>query len=156
MSASGAADAPSATAGQRLDQWLWFARLAKSRTLAQALIERNKIRVNRIKADKSSLWLKPGDVVTMSVGPMVRVVEVVAIGVRRGPAAEASRLFRELTPAPDRTTSSRSKAERAGPSIGGMDDPSVGVHGVRPSGAGRPTKRERRATERLKDPFRES
>jgi ribosome-associated heat shock protein Hsp15 len=155
MSASAPSDAPSATAGQRLDQWLWFARLAKSRTLAQALIERNKIRVNRVKAGKPSLWVKPGDVVTLSVGPNVRVVEVMAIGVRRGPALEAARLFRELTPAPDRTTSSRPDARRAGPSNGGPD-PSVVVHGVRPSGAGRPTKRERRATERLKDPYRES
>lgn len=155
MSAATPASDRPATAGQRLDQWLWFTRLAKSRTLAQALIERNKIRVNSIKADKPSLWLKPGDVVTLSLGPIVRVVEVVSVGVRRGPALEAARLFRELTPAPDRTTSSRPEARQAGPSNGGLDS-AVLVHGVRPSGAGRPTKQERRATERLKDPFKQS
>ncbi len=155
MSAATPAPDPLATAGQRLDQWLWFTRLAKSRTLAQALIERNKIRVNRVKVNKPSLWLKPGDVVTLTLGPIVRVVEVVSIGVRRGPAPEAARLFRELTPAPDRTTSSRPDARQAGPSNGSPDPPVV-IHGVRPSGAGRPTKRERRATERLKDPFKQS
>lgn len=78
-----------AAACQRIDQWLWFARVAKSRTLAQALIERGKVRINRLRIEKPSQQVKPGDVVTISLGPRVRVLEISAIGSRRGPAAEA-------------------------------------------------------------------
>ena len=136
--------------GQRLDQWLWHARIAKSRTLAQALIGRGKVRINTIKTDKPSHWLKPGDVVTLSLGPRVRVVEVRDIGARRGPASEAQLLFQELTPVSDQSKSSQQSGAKDGPSP--VQD---SVAAVRPIGAGRPTKRERRATERLKDRFRE-
>ncbi|HPG88192.1 MAG TPA: RNA-binding S4 domain-containing protein [Hyphomicrobium sp.] len=146
-------DGPAAQPGeaQRLDQWLYFARLTKSRTLAQALIERGKIRVNRVKVDRSSLAVKVGDTLTISVGPRVRIFTVKGFGKRRGPATEAQALFEELTPATDRTKSS--DAEKAGTSIDPMGSL---ITAVRPDGAGRPTKRERRATERLKDRFRES
>jgi ribosome-associated heat shock protein Hsp15 len=137
--------------GQRLDQWLWFARLTKSRTLAQALIERGKLRVNKEKVDRPSQWLRPGDVVTLSTGPNVRILTVKAIGKRRGPAAEAQALYEELTPATDRTKSSA--AERSGVCALPASDFAAAV---RPVGAGRPTKRDRRATERLKDRFREA
>jgi ribosome-associated heat shock protein Hsp15 len=136
--------------GQRLDQWLWFARLTKSRTLAQALIERGKVRVNRDKVGRASHWLKTGDVVTLSTGPRVRVVTIKGFGVRRGRAAEAQALYEELTPAPDRTKSS--PAEKSADGSSPITDLSVAV---RPDGAGRPTKRERRATERLRDRHRE-
>jgi ribosome-associated heat shock protein Hsp15 len=139
-----------ATEGQRLDQWLWFARLTKSRTLAQALIERGKVRINRVKADRPSHWLKAGDALTLSMGPHVRVFAVKGFGKRRGPAAEAQALYEELTPAPDRTKSS--SGVKPGDRQMSMADLTTAV---RPEGAGRPTKRERRATERLKDRFRE-
>jgi ribosome-associated heat shock protein Hsp15 len=135
---------------QRLDQWLCFARLTKSRTLAQALIERGKVRINRDKATRASQMLKTGDVVTLSVGPRVRVFEIKGIGVRRGPAAEAQALYQELTPAPDRTKSSPAEKLSAEATAGGNS-----TAAVRPAGAGRPTKRDRRATERLKDRLRE-
>lgn len=136
--------------GQRLDQWLWHARFAKSRTLAQALIERGKVRINREKVAKPSQALKVGDVVTLSTGPRVRIIEVCGHTLRRGPASEAQLLFRELTPEPDRTTQTQKSA------IGGGPSPVTDLSGaIRPTGAGRPTKRERRATERLKDRFRE-
>ena len=136
--------------GQRLDQWLWFARLTQSRTLAQALIERGKVRINRVKADRPSHWVKAGDALTLSMGPHVRVVTVKGFGKRRGPAAEAQALYEELTPAPDGTKSS------IGVKLGDRATPLADVTtAVRPEGAGRPTKRERRATERLKDRFRE-
>ena len=57
--------------GQRLDQWLWFARITKSRTLAQALIERGKVRVNKERVVKPSHNLRPGDALTVSLGPKV-------------------------------------------------------------------------------------
>jgi ribosome-associated heat shock protein Hsp15 len=135
---------------QRLDRWLWFARVTKSRTLAQALVERGKVRVNREKANRASQVLKAGDVVTLSLGPKVRILTVKAFGVRRGPATEAQALFEELTPAPDRTKSTPEAKQVGGPSTMGEI-----AAAVRPNGAGRPTKRERRATERLKDRFRE-
>lgn len=94
--------------------------------------------------------VKPSDVLTVSTGPRVRVIAVKAIGVRRGPATEAQALFEELTPAPDRT---KSTAKDRAP---GGDLPDGGLEtAVRPSGAGRPTKRERRDMERLKDRSRE-
>ena len=126
---------------QRLDQWLWFARITKSRTLAQGLIERGKVRVNRIKIDKPSTWVKPGDVLTLVVGRTVRSLEILAIGTRRGPATEARHLFNDLTPPPPPHTS-RETIVRAIP----KDGPTA----VRAEGAGRPTKRERRQIDKLK------
>lgn len=131
---------------QRLDQWLWFARITKSRTLAQALIERGKVRINKNKVERASHGVKAGDTITLSAGPRVRVFTVKAFAVRRGPAVEAQALYEELTPAPVRTKSEGT--ERADTS----DQP---LSGVRQEGAGRPTKRERRATERLKDRYRD-
>ncbi len=142
--------APSVAADQRLDQWLFFARLTKSRTLAQALIARGKIRVNKTKCDRPSIRLKAGDVLTLSMGPHIRTFEVVAIGTRRGPATEAQNLYRELTPATVQTKSS-AKAP-AGHESSFVSDAAAAV---RPAGSGRPSKRDRRATERLKDRFRE-
>jgi ribosome-associated heat shock protein Hsp15 len=140
------AAAPS-SAGQRIDQWLWFARLTKSRTLAQALIEKGKVRINREKIARASHWLRVGDAVTISLGPRVRVFVVRAFAKRRGPAAEARSLYEELTPAADRT-----KPAHAVQVAGLTDAPATAV---RDAGAGRPTKRERRAMERLKDRLRD-
>jgi ribosome-associated heat shock protein Hsp15 len=87
---------------QRLDKWLFFARLVKSRTLATQLVEAGRVRVNRVRAGKASQSLRPGDVVTLALGGRLRVVRVLSCGVRRGPAAEAGRLYALLSPAPDR------------------------------------------------------
>lgn len=137
MSERAADSAPKDT--QRIDQWLWFARIVKSRTLGQALVERGKVRVNRLRIDKASTAVKAGDVLTMSMGPRVRVFEVVGIGVRRGPAIEAQQLYREIIEAPA-TTVRGPKADVLQPEHLGLRDP----------GAGRPTKRDRRLTEKLK------
>jgi ribosome-associated heat shock protein Hsp15 len=130
---------PGANAGasQRIDQWLWFARITKSRTLAQDLIARGKVRVNRIKIDRPSVLVKPGDELTLVVGPAVRSLEVVAIGQRRGPAAEARLLFLDHTPPAPQTA-------------GAAMSPETADVAVRPEGAGRPTKRDRRLIDRLK------
>lgn len=131
---------------QRIDQWLWFARIVKSRTLAQALIERGKVRLNRDRITKSSLTVKPGDVITISLGPKVRVVQISAIGERRGPAVEAARLYVELTP-PQGETTTHSKGATAQNSVANS---ATVASAVREPGAGRPTKRDRRAISRLK------
>lgn len=123
--------------GQRIDQWLWFARITKSRTLAQDLIARGKVRLNRAKIDKPSTLVKPGDVLTLVAGPAVRSLEIVAIGRRRGPAAEAQLLFLDHTPPAPRREAAEISQGPAQPAI-------------RPEGAGRPTKRDRRLIDKLK------
>ncbi len=82
---------------QRVDKWLWFARIVKSRSLAQALIEQGAVRVNRIKVVRSSAGIAPGDVVTVAVHDRVRVLKVLDQGRRRGPPAEARELYEDLS-----------------------------------------------------------
>jgi len=81
---------------QRLDKWLWYARIAKSRSLAAKLIEAGCIRVNRQRVVKASACVKAGDVLTATLNGRVRVIEVRAIGERRGPSSEALTLYAEL------------------------------------------------------------
>ena len=133
------------SSGQRLDLWLWYARITKSRTLAQGLIEKGKVRVNRERIIKCAQTLRLGDAVTVSLGPRVRILKVEGFGARRGPATEAATLYHELTP---KTDQAKAKTEDAivpgGPGM--ADTPQA----VRDMGAGRPTKRDRRALVRLK------
>lgn len=127
---------------QRIDRWLWFARIAKSRTLAQALIERGKVRINRVKIDKTSTTVRPGDVLTLSLGPRVLSIEILGIGSRRGPAAEAQALYRDLVPQRPKTISDKpGETEQA---------EAISRQALRPEGAGRPTKRERRLTDKFR------
>jgi ribosome-associated heat shock protein Hsp15 len=81
---------------QRLDKWLWFARFAKSRSLAARLIEEGCVRVNRQRASKPSMAVKCGDVLTMTLYGRVRVIQILAPGERRGPASEAQALYAEV------------------------------------------------------------
>lgn len=123
--------------GQRLDRWLWFSRTVNSRTLAAALIEAGKIRVNGVKVVKPSQSVKHGDIVTSTARKEVRILRVASLGVRRGPAAEAQLLYEDLTPL---QPASGGEAGSASLSISG---------GRREAGSGRPTKRDRRLIERL-------
>jgi ribosome-associated heat shock protein Hsp15 len=82
-------------ASRRLDQWLWFARFAKSRSLAARLCIEGAIAVNGAPVARANHGVKPGDTVTLPQGPWQRTVQVLAIGTRRGPAVEAQTLFRE-------------------------------------------------------------
>mgnify|MGYP001270410583 CR=1 FL=1 len=131
--------------GQRLDVWLWHARITKSRTLAQALIEKGKVRVNRERVLKPAHTLRTGDAVTISLGPRVRILKVEAFGTRRGPASEAANLYIDLTPEPDRT-----KAKNGSDADSSIEGVANTPQAVREHGAGRPTKRDRRALQRLK------
>lgn len=128
------------SAGQRLDKWLWYARVAKTRTLASSLVTQGRIRLDRVKVTKPSQLVRPGDVITSSAQRQVRVLKIVALGKRRGPPVEARGLFEELTPEPVAAISLQR--------IAGRDSPSIAV---REPGSGRPTKRDRRALDRLKD-----
>jgi len=119
---------------QRLDKWLWFARLFKSRTVASRLCISGRLRVNGASVSKARYGLRPGDVLTFPKGAHIRVIEVRDLGVRRGPAAEARTLYEDLEPP-------ALKRATAGP-------PPVAR---RLRGSGRPTKAERRATDRLRE-----
>jgi ribosome-associated heat shock protein Hsp15 len=121
------AGSPLSPASGRLDRWLWFARVVKSRTLAAGLVEEGKVRINRSKVAKPSHAVRVGDVLTIRVGPRVRVLKVAQIGERRGPAVEAQRLYQELAPEPEGGAAMHSRPP-----------------GEREPGSGRPTKRERR------------
>ena len=92
---SGRGDIPSDRASRRLDQWLWFARFVKSRSLAARLCAEGVVNVNGVAVAKPNHAVKAGDVVTVPQGPWQHTVEVVALGTRRGPAVEARTLFRE-------------------------------------------------------------
>ena len=83
---------------QRLDKWLWFARIVKSRTLAVQLVQDGKVRVNRAKVAKPSQSIRPDDVLTIVIRGNVQVLRVVAPGARRGPPAEARLLYELLSP----------------------------------------------------------
>jgi ribosome-associated heat shock protein Hsp15 len=116
----------------RLDKWLWHARFARTRSLAAKLISAARFRINGNPTEKAHHAVRPGDVLTFPLGPHIRVIKVLALGTRRGPAPEARLLYEDLDP-PQPTPS-----VPAEPPVAPRED-----------GAGRPTKRERRAIDRL-------
>lgn len=87
-------------ARQRLDKWLWYARLARTRTLAQKLAVSGQVRINRERTDSASQPVKVGDVLTVALPGGVRVLKIVDTGARRGPAPEARLLYDDLSPPP--------------------------------------------------------
>ena len=117
---------------QRVDKWLFFARIVKSRSLAAKLASGGRIRVNRNKIDQASHQVKSGDVLTIALERRVIVCRVLQPGTRRGPASEARELYEDLTP-PD-TGKERLQPSAAPPQ--------------REPGSGRPTKKERRDMDR--------
>ncbi len=92
-----------APAKLRLDKWLWHARFFKTRSLAARLVGAGHVRVNGQRALKPAQTVGPGDVLTFAQGREVRVVRVVALGVRRGPAAEAQMLYSDIERQKDET-----------------------------------------------------
>jgi ribosome-associated heat shock protein Hsp15 len=79
----------------RLDQWLWFARFAKSRSLAARLCAAGAVTLNGGAVRKPNQAVRIGDVVVLAQGGWRRTVRVLALGARRGPAAEARTLYEE-------------------------------------------------------------
>ena len=84
--------------GRRLDQWLWFARLVKSRSLGARLCVAGAIAVNGTTVTKANHILRSGESITLRQRAICRTVRVVALGERRGPAAEAHLLYEESAP----------------------------------------------------------
>jgi ribosome-associated heat shock protein Hsp15 len=138
-------DAPAdARNTQRVDKWLWFARLTKTRTLASDLVVAGKVRLNRTRIEKPSQTVRIGDVLTVVLNRRVRLVKVLDVGERRGPAVDARALYEELTaeadPLKPLAQSSLQLSSWQGTGVG---------PGRRIPGSGRPTKKERREIDRL-------
>lgn len=113
----------------RLDKWLWQARFFKSRSLAAGVVSAGKVRVDGTPVTKPARAVGSGDVLTFSKETDVKVVKILACGVRRGPAPEAQALYEDMSPEPVR----RPKNPRF-------------------EGKGRPTKKDRRdMTSQLRD-----
>ncbi|WP_370174475.1 RNA-binding S4 domain-containing protein [Sphingobium abikonense] len=81
----------------RIDKYLWFARLSKSRSIAQKLAEDGHMRLNGRRIDRAHAPVRAGDLITFPHVGGVRVVRVLALPVRRGPAPEAQSCYEELT-----------------------------------------------------------
>jgi ribosome-associated heat shock protein Hsp15 len=128
--ATGGTEGPTGGESIRLDKWLWFARFFKSRTLATRFLEAGKARM-RGGVAKPHAKVRVDDIVTFTHGGGLRIVRVALLGSRRGPAPEARTLYEDLSPARPPAPAGASSATR---------DP----------GAGRPTKAERRALDRLR------
>jgi ribosome-associated heat shock protein Hsp15 len=114
---------------QRVDKWLWHARVVRTRSAAAALADGGYVRINGARTDTSSRPVRPGDVVTIALDRGVRVLKVAGFAERRGSADLARGLYEDLSPPPEARSEPRA--------------------GARETGAGRPTKRERRAIDRL-------
>ena len=93
----------------RIDKWLWHARFFKSRRLAAAAVEAG-IRIDGTRITRSSRTVEPGNTLTFAQGRRIRVIKIVAIGTRRGPAPEAQGLYEDLTPPEE----PQAKEERVG------------------------------------------
>lgn len=119
----------------RIDKWLWFARFFKTRTLAAEMVSGGHMRINRQPVRKPSFGIKPGDVLTFPQGPHIRVIEVLALAERRGPASEARLIYADLDPPQPKPKEQQPESD------------------VRAPGSGRPTKKERREIDRLKSVF---
>lgn len=81
---------------QRIDKWLWHARLARTRTAAKAIAVSGHVRINREKNKTAAHLLRAGDVLTINVGGRVRVLRVRGIAERRGSATDAAHLYEEI------------------------------------------------------------
>ena len=94
----------------RLDRYLFFIRLVKSRTLAQAVIGAGHVRVDGKRVEKSSEEVRVGSIVALPLHGGVRVLKVLQVPVRRGPPAEARLCYEELGPLPEGTGVDEAKA----------------------------------------------
>ena len=81
---------------QRLDKWLWHARVVKARSSAAALVEAGHVRINGIREKAPGHAVKPGDVLTVALDNSVRILKVVAFAERRGDATAARVLYEDL------------------------------------------------------------
>lgn len=121
----------------RIDKWLWAARFYKTRTLASEEIDKGRVHINGV-AVKPAREVKAGDTVMVRIGPISRSVLVQGVSDKRGGAPQAALLFTE-TPESIQARLAAAEQRRLAP------EPALGHT------QGRPTKRERRDTDRVWD-----
>ena len=117
---------------QRIDKWLWHARVLRTRSAAAELVTSGHVRLNSERVTASSRLVRADDVITIALDRQVRILKVTGFAERRGNAEAGRALYADLTPLPPPASESPRTAAR---------DP----------GSGRPTKRDRRAIDRLQD-----
>jgi len=120
---------------QRIDKWLWHARLVRTRSAAAALAASGHVRLNGARIAAPAKPVKAGDVVTIALDARVRILKVTGFALRRGPAEAGRALYEDLAPLD--TSVSAPADERGVPA------------GAREPGSGRPTKQDRRAIARF-------
>ena len=125
---------PASSSKLRVDKWLWYARILKTRTLAANSVKTGKVRVNHDKITSASRGVMVGDVLTVTLGHQIKVLKILQLGSRRGPATEAQTLYEDLSPEPVKRDPVARPLKQA----------------VRDEGAGRPTKKERREMSRFR------
>lgn len=118
-------------AGQRIDKWLWHARIFKTRSKAARFASAGKIRINSARVCKPSHLVAPGDTLTYSLHQHLWILKIRDLAARRGSYPQAVLLYEDLSPPQEP-----------------RHTPTAGVS-TRPAGAGRPTKRDRRALDAL-------
>ncbi len=123
----------------RLDKWLWYARFFKTRTAATKLIQSGKLRINGDVTHKPHRTASKGMVLTFPQGNHVRVIKIAQLGQRRGPAVEATALYEDLSPKILEIKKFEASEQLS--------------FEKRAAGTGRPTKKQRRETEKLKEWF---
>jgi len=111
----------------RLDKWLWHARFFKTRTLAAKVVSGGHVRVNANKVSKPSTAVVAGTVLTFPQGNQIRVIKIVDLGTRRGPASEAHTLYEDLSPPEEKIPQEQT-----------------------PRGGARPTKKDRRSLDLIR------
>lgn len=107
---------------ERLDKWLWQARFFKTRSLSAKTIAGGRVKVDGQHVSKPSRMVAPGAVISFDQADRLRIVRVLALALRRGPASEAQQLYEDLTP----------------------EAPAPDPGAPRAVAGGRPTKRDRR------------
>ena len=119
--------------GQRIDRWIWHARVVRTRSLAADLAESGRVRINgqRVNAAAARM-VRAGDVLTIALHSSVKILRVIGLAERRGGAREIAPLYEDLSePVPPRSAPPPNAPSRD-------------------SGSGRPTKRDRRALDRMR------
>jgi ribosome-associated heat shock protein Hsp15 len=96
LAGPGAKTTPAESPRLRLDKWLWQARFFKGRDLAAEVITAGHLRLNGQRCVKPGHGVGPGDVLTFAQGNRIRVIRILSLGERRGPAAEAQDLYDDL------------------------------------------------------------
>ena len=93
-----AAERPGTPEHQRIDKWLWHARMVRTRSAAAALTQAGHVRVNGVRVTATSHVLRAGDVVTLALDRSVRLIEVKGFAERRGSGENARVLYRDMAP----------------------------------------------------------